>query len=58
MNNSDLAFDHVRSTLTGECFTVGPGGDACLQCTTPPEGGFFAFIDRSLLIIAKQMVVC
>lgn len=32
MNNSDLAFDHVRSTLTGECFTVGPWGDACLQC--------------------------
>jgi hypothetical protein len=25
MSNSDLASDPLRSTMTGECFTVGPG---------------------------------
>lgn len=57
MNNSDLAFDPLRSTLTGECFTVGPGVMPVSNVLHRKENPF-VFIDRSMLIIAKQMVVC
>lgn len=58
MNNSDLAFDLERSPLTGECFTVGPGVMPASNVLLHRKENPFVFIDRSLLIIAKQMVVC